>query len=701
MSEIGSFGNPSEEQWSQKRQIYLNTILKTLHDVSLLISRNPDPDRFFNSLPSILVRPDGFTMAWMVLLKQDQSAESGTFAGESGYPDIYDSFIREHRIPPCLEPFLNKTGCQVIDPFPAFHPEKPDQVLAGYAYPLRIKKQVAGVLVIAFDRQYANDEQHRQLFEEIAMDITTVLYHDRTLVRLQESEEKFRVLFERSADAQLIMKGDVFIECNDAMVRILGATSKSELIGLTPWEVSPLKQPDGSDSKAKSLQLVQDAESGRSMRFEWVHIRLDGKEVPVEISLTPVNYGSESFVHVAMRDISDRRKTEKELQVANQLFRLIMANTPDVIWIRDLEFKLTYINKAVERIKGFTQEEALGRILQDNVTRESLQVFKDALQEELDLEGKAGIDPSRVRRFESDELRKDGSSIHTETLASFIRDEKGKPTGMLGITRDISEQQQIFLELAHAKERAEESDRLKSAFLANMSHEIRTPMNSILGFAELLGEENLTGAERRQYIDIIQSGTNQLLSIISDIIDISKIQAGQVVLHAEAVNLSKLFQEMQVKYHMDLVKQNKSRVELVISERSRDLKGEVLIDLARVNQIMGNLISNAMKFTDAGTIEFGSDMDKDYIRFFVKDTGKGIAPAHQQIIFDRFRQVEETLSRTYTGTGLGLAICKGLVTLMGGVIGVSSEQGRGSEFWFTVPLARQNAFSTAAPHSPG
>lgn len=544
-----------KEPTGQNGQLYLNATLKSLHALSLLISDNSDPDKFLSKLPSVIVRQDGIKMAWTLIAELDGRVISGSFAGLPGYPDIYESFIKKQQLPNCLIPHFNETGWQVIDTFPAFNSEHPERNLAGYSYSLKISKQLKVILVTAFDQVFATDIQNRQVSDVLAQIVSTALSHHQTIHRLQESEEKFHVLFEKSSDAQLIMKGDVYIDCNLAMVQILGAESKDDIIGLTPWEVSPEYQADGLKSTVKGLGLIQAAEDGESIRAEWVHNRFDGTEVDVEVSLTPVDFGSGSFTHVAMRDISDRKRAEKELFAAKEL--------------------------------------------------------------------------------------------------------------------------------------AEESDRLKSAFLANMSHEIRTPMNSILGFAELLGEEDLSTEERKQYINIIQSGTNQLLSIISDIIDVSKIQAGQVVLHPELVNLDELFEVIQINFQYELEKRHKSNVEVKRSCMCHALKERVVVDPGRLNQVMGNLISNAIKFTDHGSIEFGCTLDRGFVRFFVKDTGKGISMNHQKIIFDRFRQVEETLTRTYSGTGLGLAICKGLIILMGGEIGVNSEPGKGSEFWFTLPVSQK------------
>jgi PAS domain S-box-containing protein len=679
----------NETDWDNhqvQRQAHLRRVLNTLHEVSVLISKDPDPEIFLHNLPGVMIKPGGYHMAWILRIGQHKEVSASHFAGAPGQTDIYAAYIQQFKLPPALIPLFSKHATELIYPETSEAPGVMDTPIAIYAHPLRVKKTLIGFLLVAFNPLYASDEQHLLLFEEIALNITNALQHNRTLMKLRESEEKFRTLFERSTDAQMIMKGDVFIECNDAMVRILQAGSKEALIGLTPWEVSPLQQPDGSDSRSKGFDYINAAENGQAVRFEWLHTQLTGNDIPVEVSLTPVNVGSESFIHIAMRDISDRRKAEKELRKANQLFQIIMTNTPDMIWIRDLNLKLTYINNAVMRIKGYTPEETMQRKLSENATEQSYRDYLQALSEEMETERNPDADKSRVRRFESDEICKDGSIIHTETMASFIRDEEGRAIGILGITRDISDQQKIFLELENAREKAVESDRLKSAFLANMSHEIRTPMNSILGFAELLGDKDLDKEERQQYTSIIQSGTNQLLSIISDIIDISKIQAGQVVLHREPVDIDQLFEEIRIKFRLDLVRHGKENVKLVRNCACHKMNDAVPVDRDRLNQIMGNLLSNAIKFTDSGTIELGCRLEGNFIRFHVKDTGKGIAPAYQSIIFERFRQVEETLTRTYTGTGLGLAICKGLVNLMGGTIGVISEPGVGSEFWFTIPL---------------
>jgi PAS domain S-box-containing protein len=240
-----------------------------------------------------------------------------------------------------------------------------------------------------------------------------------------------------------------------------------------------------------------------------------------------------------------------------------------------------------------------------------------------------------------------------------------------------------------AKEKAEESDKLKTAFLANMSHEIRTPMNGILGFAELLDDNTLSPERRREFTSIISNSSKQLLTVINDIIDISKIESGLLKISNVHFNLNKLMREVLTTFHNLNARAGKSHIKLVFENGFSDDNSNIFCDDMRISQVLNNLIGNALKFTNSGFVKFGYRQQNDLLLFFVQDTGKGIAGEKQQFIFERFRQVEESNTRRFGGTGLGLSISKGLVELMGGNIWVVSEENKGSTFYFTLPVKMQ------------
>jgi signal transduction histidine kinase/ActR/RegA family two-component response regulator len=233
------------------------------------------------------------------------------------------------------------------------------------------------------------------------------------------------------------------------------------------------------------------------------------------------------------------------------------------------------------------------------------------------------------------------------------------------------------------REKAERSDKLKSAFLANMSHEIRTPMNSILGFSQLL-ETDITEEERKEYIKIINDSGIYLLQLIEDIIDISKIEAGQLEIFPKRFPIKELFDEMKAIFMQQLIKQGKENILIEYDLPDKDLL--ITTDKVRLKQILTNLLSNAVKFTEKGSITFGCKVEKGTIRFFVKDTGTGIDPLFHKEIFERFMKVESrSPDKIYRGTGIGLSISKNLVTLLQGTIWVESVPGSGSTFYFTLP----------------
>ena len=238
-----------------------------------------------------------------------------------------------------------------------------------------------------------------------------------------------------------------------------------------------------------------------------------------------------------------------------------------------------------------------------------------------------------------------------------------------------------------AKEKAEESDRLKSAFLANMSHEIRTPMNGILGFADLLKTPDLSGEKQQEYIQIIEKSGIRMLNIIKDIIDISKIESGQIDVHISPTNINENYSFLLNLFKPETEKKGlKLRLKSVLPENEAIIK----TDKEKVFAVLSNLIKNAIKFSFKGSIEFGLKKKDNYLEFYVKDMGVGIPQEQLKIIFERFRQGSESLSRNYEGAGLGLAISKAYVEILGGNIRAESEVGKGSTFYFTIPYESES-----------
>jgi len=237
-------------------------------------------------------------------------------------------------------------------------------------------------------------------------------------------------------------------------------------------------------------------------------------------------------------------------------------------------------------------------------------------------------------------------------------------------------------------EKAKEADALKSSFLANLSHEIRTPLNGIIGFSDLLLEDDDLKDNQKQFLEIISKNSNNLLSLMNDLIQISTIEAGQVIIKNKEFDLNNLFFQLEKMFSSIVIKDN---LEVdVKSVTTGNGKFIIKSDELRINQVLVNIIGNAIKFTKKGNVFFGYNVvfakEGDYIKFYIKDTGIGIDKKHKDIIFDRFRQIDGSNTRNYGGTGLGLSISKNLVELLGGEIWIESEEGKGSIFYFTIPL---------------
>ena len=281
---------------------------------------------------------------------------------------------------------------------------------------------------------------------------------------------------------------------------------------------------------------------------------------------------------------------------------------------------------------------------------------------------------------------KDESLIYLETIKTPFYGLDKKVEGILAVGREISQRKQVEEELRSAKERAEESDRLKSTFLANMSHEIRTPMNGILGFADLLNDDNLSQEQRKQYVNIISNCGNQLIRVIDDILEISRLETRQIKADFQNICLNHLLTEL---FSIFKLNSDQKNVTLALKTAFEDNDSYLKTDLTKLNKILSNLIENALRYTSKGYVEFGYYVENDTLVIYVKDTGIGIAKDQLPFIFDRFRQIDLELSKKAGGLGLGLSIARENTELIGGQITVDSTPGKGTTFFVKVPFLRE------------
>lgn len=395
-------------------------------------------------------------------------------------------------------------------------------------------------------------------------------------------------------------------------------------------------------------------------------------------------------------DITERKKTEQALVESEAQKKAILNNLPHLAWMKNRMGVYLSVNESFAKRYGKTVSEVIGR--------NDFDLYPTDIAEQYVESDNYVINTGKQYVIEE---ATDGS--FWETIKSPIFNNEGEIIGVTGVSLEVTERKKreeeikdygdklamqnvklklINDELTQAKEKAEKADRLKSAFLANMSHEIRTPMNAILGFTTLLRDRELTKEKQTQFIDLINTNSRQLLHIISDIIDISKIESDQIKMFKKDFSIHKVFNVLKQNFEEQIKLANKE-IEIVL-DYDQDEGLMICTDKVRLEQVLSNLMSNAVKFCDEGTITCGYRIINEgkEIELYVRDTGIGITDEEQEVIFDRFRQVSSSYNKIYGGTGLGLSISKGLIDRMGGKLLVESVVGKGSEFKLVLPYKK-------------
>lgn len=367
--------------------------------------------------------------------------------------------------------------------------------------------------------------------------------------------------------------------------------------------------------------------------------------------------------------ISIKEQTEERLRLLSRA----VEHSPVSILITDRQGIIEYVNPTFTKVTGYTFDDAKGstpRIVKSDFHPPE---FYRELWDKL-TSGKNWLGEMKNRK-------KNGEYYWENVLISPITDDDGTITHYVGIKEDITERKKMLENLIAEKERAEESDRLKTAFLHNISHEIRTPLNSIVGFSTLLNDLELPLDKRQTYSDIIIASNDQLLSIIDGIMKISQLETGQVRVVKNKTDIQKLFNKLFKRY-----KALAAKKDLVFDIAGEAEDGNIITDESKLTQILTNLLDNAFKFTDHGHINVKWLKKKDSLEISIEDTGIGIPWTEQERIFERFYQAKNTKSQLYGGTGLGLSIAAGYSDLLGGSLSVTSVPDAGSKFTLSIPV---------------
>lgn len=510
-------------------------------------------------------------------------------------------------------------------------------------------------------------------------EITGALCTIRDVSDRVAAAERFRVLFEQASDAHLILDGSVIVDCNEAAVRMLRAADKQSVLGRTPAELSPERQPSGRPSSSLARKWSAQARREGRARFDWMHRRMDGTEFPVEVNLNTIRLEDGPAIVVTWHDLTERAAAEHAIRRERE--RLL-----DAIGALDAGFAMFDSNEHLVAFNGRFRNGVV-----KHVPDISVGMPLETILESMLIDGKHPATGRDGATWKAGVLgrHREGGGVAEETSTRGtmrVSISKTRDGGSVSLFTDITELKAIQTSLEQARDTANEASRAKSEFLARMSHELRTPLNSIIGFSRQVLKELYAPlhARDRQYLERVLHNGTQLLSLINDILDLSKIEAGRMEVVIAPTDLRALVSET-----MGML-EGQTRAPMVeLRAEIPDRLTLVDTDESMLRQVMINLVGNALKFTRRGSVRVIIEADAQHRprAMIVSDTGIGIPPDRLEAVFGAFEQANNTTSRTYGGTGLGLSISRSVCALLGLEMTVESQVDIGTTFRIAFPLA--------------
>ncbi|MFH1159567.1 MAG: PAS domain S-box protein [bacterium] len=528
------------------------------------------------------------------------------------------------------------------------------------------------------------------LLEELTAEIEHRKLLDEALLHTEKDFRDFFNdapvgLYRTTPDGKILL-------ANRAIYKMLGFSTFDNL------SARNLEESGFEPSYRREQFMKQIEKNGEVKDLEAKWICCNGEVIIVRESAKVIrdSNGKPLYYDGTVEDITERKRADEALRESEERFRSVAESANDAIVTANSKGIISGWNRGAEKIFGYKEEDIIGKgltiIIPQRYVEQHLQGIK-----RIEQGGEHHVTGGTV---ELHGMHKSGKEFPLElSLAEW---ETSSRKFFTGIIRDCTRRKKEEKELLMAKDKAEESDRLKSAFLANMSHEIRTPLNAIVGFSGLFTDPALSLKDRENFAKIIKSRSDDLLHIINDILEISRIESGNAIVTKEQVVVNDILDELEVDFRQKLRQIKKTNLQLVCKKTLSVDESRIIIDGQIVKRVFSNLIDNAIKFTESGAIQFGYHMtDNHILTCYVSDTGIGISAENQEVIFENFRQaVMENPQKLYGGTGLGLSICKGSLALLGGKIWVESVPGEGSTFYFTIPFEQSPAQKTKPARKP-
>lgn len=532
-------------------------------------------------------------------------------------------------------------------------------------------------------------------------------------LKVRESEERSRMLIEHAPVGISLLRDGLIIDANNVCLHMFGFEDARSLRG------TPLGERIVPERRVETLERIVRCAQGQTdgTAYETTALRRDGSTFPCHVSVNSIVLSDGPLVIGFFVDMTERMRSEEQLLASERKYRELVANANSIILRWNSEGTIIFMNEFGLKFFGYSESELLSRNVIGSIVLETESSDRNLSS----LMAEIAADPMKFQQNINENVRKNGERVWVSWTNRVVLNKQGSVKEILSIGSDITERihaedelkkyrehleqlvsertadlrkSQLALlnmvedlnakkeELAIAMEKAQVADQLKSAFLATMSHELRTPLNSIIGFTGIL-LQGLAGAlnqEQQKQMSMVQNSARHLLALINDVLDISKIEAGELVLVPATFHLGKSLETM-VKMVLPLAEKKGISVHLEVA----DTVGIITADQRRLEQVVLNLLNNAVKFTEKGHVSLSCRTAEGHYLLSFSDTGMGMKPEDIPNLFQPFRQIDSGLTRKHEGTGLGLSICKKIIDMMGGSIRVESEWGTGSVFTVSLP----------------